>query len=919
MADFDVFMSYAHADRERVLALRDALAAAGLKVWLDEQGIDTFESISLAIERGLAHSRALLAFYSGAYPTRRACQWELTAAFLAAQRAGGDPRRRVLVVQPEPSADHVVPVELRDALFAAAPPRDDLEGHSALARRVASHVTELDGVFGNLGVADRSSWSGRRPVGAARFVGRMTDMWAVHSALAAGDVGLITGARGDPAVKVAGMGGIGKSMLAQEYALRFAAAYPGGVFWLRAHGHDDTGENLGAQARDAERGLQLLAFARDIGIDTAGLAPQEVPGALARVLDTHGQPFLWVVDDLPGDLNAAGLDRWLAPGRCGRTLLTTRSHAYTGIGTQINLGVLSSQEGLDLLAKHRVPAGPHDEAAARGLVEDLGRHALALDVAGGALRAERGVRSYAEYRQAVGNPDEDELELAAELAGELPGGHEASITTTLARSIWGLDDPAVDFLRLASLLAVDSIAADLVIEVFAVTDGLEKSAARRRAVAGMQETHSASLATMSADGSRQVHALVSRTIERLDRTPARATAIAQAATRALTRRLQTSSASRVSADGATLAHARHLASPLLSRDQATLMHFVAEHHFFRADYRTAGRLQERVLDAFRRVLGDEHPDTLTSMNNLAGTLGEQGDLASARALLEQVLAALRRVLGDEDPDTLTSISNLAATVYLQGDLAGARTLQEQALAARRMVLGDDHPDTLMSMNNLAATLGAQGDRTGAHALQEKVLVARRLLFGDEHPSTLTAIINVAETLSAQGDLTGARALQEQALDTYRRVLGDEHPNTLTAMNNLAGTLSAQGNLPGARALQEQALATCQRVLGDEHHHTLGSMINLAETLRTQGNLAAARALQEQALEASRRLLGEVHPATLASMNNLAGTLWAVGDLAGARALQEQTLQVSRRLLGDEHPDTLTAMKNLAATLRTQNP
>jgi hypothetical protein len=432
---FDVFLSYAYADRERVLVLREALKAEGLEVWLDESGIETFESISQSIEHGLANSRALLAFYSQEYPVRRACQWELTAAFLGAQRAGVNPRRRVLVVNPEDGAGHVQPVELRDALYAGVASTADAAGYRALAEQIAKHVRGLDGVLGDLGVSAGPSWWGERPVGSARFVGRVRDMWAAHSALAAGEVGLITGARGDPALKVVGMGGIGKSLLAQEYALRFGGAYPGGVFWLRAHGHDDRSETFTAEAgraeRDADRDDQLRDFAEQLRIDVAGLASEQVPGVLARFLDEQAKPFLWVVDDLPGGLQAGseGLGRWLAPGRWGRSLLTTRSHDYEAVGTQIDLGVLTPEDGFELLAKHRVPDGSGEEEQARGLVEDLGRHALALDVAGAALHAEKGVRSYADYRTALANPDRDELELAVDLLASCRAG-----TTRASRS-----------------------------------------------------------------------------------------------------------------------------------------------------------------------------------------------------------------------------------------------------------------------------------------------------------------------------------------------------------------------------------------------------------------------------------------------------------------------------------------------------
>ena len=327
----------------------------------------------------------------GSTSGRRACQWELTTAFLAAQRAGVDPRNRVLVVNPEQGVDHVQPVELRDARYAVAVSPGDGAGHRALAERVAKHVRGLETVLGDLGVSAGPSWWGQQPVGAARFVGRVRDMWKVHSALVAGDVGLITGACGDPAVKVVGLGGIGKSLLAREYALRFGAAYPGGVFWLRAHGHDDAGETLAGEAGSADRDTQLVDFARDSWVSTLlGLLRRRCRTCL-HVSWTSGTrrscgssmtyrvallmtPKGWV----PG---------WRRPS--WPHIAHHCSGAYGAIGIQIDLGVLTPEEGFELLARHRVPDGLDEEEQARGLVEDLGRHALALDVVGAALSAER--------------------------------------------------------------------------------------------------------------------------------------------------------------------------------------------------------------------------------------------------------------------------------------------------------------------------------------------------------------------------------------------------------------------------------------------------------------------------------------------------------------------------------------------------
>jgi tetratricopeptide (TPR) repeat protein len=91
---------------------------------------------------------------------------------------------------------------------------------------------------------------------------------------------------------------------------------------------------------------------------------------------------------------------------------------------------------------------------------------------------------------------------------------------------------------------------------------------------------------------------------------------------------------------------------------------------------------ERALAIREKVLGPEHPDTATSLNNLAGLLQDQGDLRGARPLFERALAIYEKVLGPVHPDTATSLNNLAILLDHQRDLAGARPLFERALAIR---------------------------------------------------------------------------------------------------------------------------------------------------------------------------------------------------------------------------------------------
>jgi len=225
---FDVFVSYRHLDGDAVGRLVGALEKRGLRVWFDRTSISDFGGITDAARRGLAESKALLVYYSAIYDRSAPCQWELTLAFLAAAKLG-DPRRRILVVNPEPGVARIGPVELRDALHVSLSEEHDDSAVAAVADEVAHHVADLEGDLSSA-ITVPALWLPFQPTAASRFVGRRREMWRVHSALHVADAAMTQSGVGPGAALVRGLGGVGKSLLAREYALRFDGAYPGGVF-----------------------------------------------------------------------------------------------------------------------------------------------------------------------------------------------------------------------------------------------------------------------------------------------------------------------------------------------------------------------------------------------------------------------------------------------------------------------------------------------------------------------------------------------------------------------------------------------------------------------------------------------------------------------------------------------------------------
>jgi tetratricopeptide (TPR) repeat protein len=229
---------------------------------------------------------------------------------------------------------------------------------------------------------------------------------------------------------------------------------------------------------------------------------------------------------------------------------------------------------------------------------------------------------------------------------------------------------------------------------------------------------------------------------------------------------------------------------------------------------------------FERVLGADHPDTLTSRNNLAYAYESAGDLGRAIPLYAATLADRERVLGADHPDTLLSRNNLAYAYRSAGDLGRAIPLLEATLADCERVLGADHPSTLLSRNNLAGAYESAGDLGKAIPLLEATLADRERVLGADHPDTLLSRNNLAHAYESAGDLGRAIPLYAATLADRERVLGADHPSTLLSRNNLAVAYHSAGDLGKAIPLFEATLADCERVLGADHPVTVTVHNNL---------------------------------------------------------------------------------------------
>jgi tetratricopeptide (TPR) repeat protein len=237
-------------------------------------------------------------------------------------------------------------------------------------------------------------------------------------------------------------------------------------------------------------------------------------------------------------------------------------------------------------------------------------------------------------------------------------------------------------------------------------------------------------------------------------------------------------------------------------------------------------LHERVITDQRRILGDNHPDTLVSRHDLALAYRETGRVDEAIALHQDVIIGQRQVLGDDHPNTLHGRNGLALAYQEAGRVREAIILNEQVLGDFERVLGDDHPDTLNCRNNLALAYHQAGRVGAAITLHEQVLADFERVLGDDHPDTLNSRNNLAAAYHAAGRVDEAITLIEQVLADLRRVVGDDHPETLVSRHRLAAAYHAAGRVNEAITLYEQVLTESRRVLGDDHPTTRSVASNL---------------------------------------------------------------------------------------------
>lgn len=731
------------------------------------------------------------------------------------------------------------------------------------------------------------------------FVGREEALQLLARTLQEG----MTAAVG-PTVASIGLGGIGKTQLAVEFAHRYGRFFPGGVFWLHCAEADAIPAQIAACGSSDRLNLRP---------DFDNL-PQTQQVRLVQQAWQEPIPRLLIFD---GCEDATLLTQWRPPhGGCAMLVTSRRGHWDLALGvTPLALETLRRVESVALLRRFQ----PHiTDEAAEAIAAELGDLPLALHLAGSFLRHYQDIISPAEYLHELRTLPETQLlqhpSLQGQGTGFSPTHHDLRLTRTFAMSYERLD-PAVEIdaaaqallTRAACFAPAEPIPRHLLLASWksgTVSTLLMADALARLLALGLVQEHTAQAIRLHQLTAEFIHSIAPNPQAQTD---VETILIAQTAK-------ANSSKNPIPVQDWQV-HLRYLTSTSRHREDAqtaALMHQLGTYLLWAGAYQEAKNYLQAALAHREKIFGLVHMETSATLNKLGQLHRCVGDLVTSREHLEQALAIQEQLPDRSDSiQTADVLTSLGITVAIMGDLEQAQSYQEQALSICERSLGLDHLQTAYTLNNLSITLSLRGQYAKAYSYLQRFVVICEQMLGSAHTLTIPGVQNVGWLLRLMERLPEADTWLAQALALAKRVLGPGHPTTAAVYNNLGNLLLAMGDLENAQIHLERALEVRQQLLGTEHPDTAETLHNFGLLHQALGNLTAANEYLEQALHIQQQTLGADHQDTAETLSALGMLRHTEGKQDEARTYLEQALSIRERKLGDEHPGTADTMCRLA--------
>ena len=824
-----------------------------------------------------------------------------------------------------------------------------------VARERLCHVLGIDSLFGASSIEEPTAvtpslWHmpfPRNPF----FTGRDAILRKLHEALGHQHTAVLS-----QSSTLSGLGGIGKTQTALEYAYRYATNYSA-VFWIRA----ETLESL----------LSSFASVADL-LNLPEKQEHDQNRIVAAVTQwlTHQQGWLLIFDNIEDPELAK---KFLPPARQGAMLLTSRRQALGITAQTLNLERMVPEEGLRFLlhrARRFDATTSLDQLAlekkkmAQTIVAAMDGLPLALDQAGAYIEATQCTLS-------------DFLHLFSAFPRSLLAERDASAdhplsvakTFTLAfEQLQRIHPLAAEMLTVCIFLAPEAIPESLFIEgasslgshmELITADPFAFSTALKALLAYSLIQRAPETKTLS------IHRLVQTVLRNeMDELTRR-----QWATKVVCTVNRVFPEVDFSAWEQCQSYLSHVLAcfalvkqeNIITLDAARLLHQAGRYLYERARYPEAEPLYEKARELYEHLLGAEHPDSAPVLESQAElyealwkdkqaellyqrvldirggshssegpTLAfaesiikamsfyyKKGQYSQAEPLCRQAVEVFERLLGPEHIRVAESLNHLAMLYQEQGRFAEAEPHYQRALAIREHVLGSEHPDVATTLKTLGGLYHAQGYYAKAESFYIHALKIRERTLGAEHPHIAASLRNLGMLYQHQGKYDKVKPLYQRALAIRKRAFGTEHPLVGDILNTLAELYLVQGHYERARRSFMQARAIWEQSLEPHHPDLAHNLYGLAELAYKQGHYKEAGELCERVLDIRTKIFGTAHHEITPCFTLMAKLAVAQGQYEQAETLYIQALEILERSSLSHHPRNAAVLADMARLYQTK--
>ena len=688
---------------------------------------------------------------------------------------------------------------------------------------------------------------------------------------------------------VHGLGGVGKTQLAVEYAWANQADYDA-ILWAGAESPGELQANVAT----------LAAILR---LDEAEAPEQEVRvAAVLRWFQEHRR-WLLILDNADPPEAQQVVGALLPTGLPGHVIFTSRRTSWPIGVADLEVRVLAPEAAEEFLIerteKARFQAGPPAEA--RAVAEELGCLPLAIEQAAAYLVHLK--VTFAEYRRRLAESRPRLLGFPSQ-GGT---GYQKTVATTWLVTEAQLSPRARAVLQLAALLAPDEIPRAMFTQGGKVIEEamrlLPKDMSAGTAVP-------ARVALAAARGSS-----LSPREERAGREPERGAA-EETGLRSQAKNLLSPALSSIpnGGEGGNPGPGADVEEALAELAGYSLIELGVE-----------GFTLHRLLQA---VLHDRlDPDTRRPWVDHAVQL--VNDFAPATPsdvrtwpvwdrVRPHATTILREAWDQANPTAAVLMSQLGTLFHAKALDTEAEPLYRRALALDEKSFGPEHARVAICLNNLAQLLQATKRLPEAEPLMRRSLALDEQSFGPEHPKVAVRLNNLAALLQDTNRLVEAEAMMRRALALCEKSFDPEHPQTAICLGNLAGLLQSTNRLAAAEPLMRRALAIDEKNFGAEHPNVARDTNNLAQLLTATNRQAEAEPLMRRALAIDEKNFGLEHPSVARDLNNLARLLHNTNRLGEAEPLMRRALALDEKIFGPDHRNVARDLNNLAMLLRDMN-